>query len=79
MVRSCVKIDLQALSIRLAQEQQRDAGPSDPLDWLAQNGFVPKAGDWHCGQQSIDLLRPNEIIRRRDLEDENSIVFLSPE
>jgi len=79
MACTCVKINLIALRTRLSKEQGGDVDPAEVGRWLAQKGFAPNNGDWHCDSRSVYLLRPNEILARRDLDDENGVFFVSPE
>jgi hypothetical protein len=75
MNRTCIKIDLIALRARLSREQRCDVDLAEVTHWLVQGGFTHN-GDWHCDSRAIHLLRPNEILASRHLEDEHGIVFV---
>ena len=75
MERTCVRINLGALIDRLSVEQGHDVSFEEAQSWLARIGFV-RNGDWHCDGESVRLLWANEILARRDLEEEDGIVFV---
>jgi hypothetical protein len=49
----------------------------DATLWLVRNGFKPEAGYWHADGE-VSLLRPDEIIERRERHTEADITFIDP-
>lgn len=61
MVRVCVRIDLDKLTGRLAEQDRVAYGPDELRDWLGWEGFFPAGGRWVC-QGDLATLVDDEIL-----------------
>jgi hypothetical protein len=65
MKKTCVKLDLPRLSLRLSQESDRQIGLGDVHTWLHARGFKMAGDWWACGDADLSKLRADEITTVR--------------
>jgi len=76
----CVKIDLDALCLRLTRKRGRAIGKNEAHAWLHGVGFRMSGADaWFCDGEQTRHLEPAEMIRLTRTVKDGAMTFVEHE